>query len=482
MQSSIVDVYSFLSKIKTKNEKKITVQPKKVPSFLKWCQSVSPQYDFSYDWIQYVEQQQSKYNVILFSVPPQHGKSTTFTIHKAAYRLIYYPNQRGLIISYNSTITRRFHREILQILERCDVPLHSASQNEIVHANLIGSISFCGIMGGITSKPADWVIMDDPIRNAEDAFSPTYQDRIRSALGTSIFSRFQESFRFELTQTRWHKLDAIGQLIDMIQEKELSLNYKYINLPAICDEENDPLGRKIGDVLCPQRFSKETIKMKMLMAEADGYALYQGRPAPPEGSIFKLADLEAGYFNDLDEIPKTAIPLISVDAAFKETKTSDYVALIVIYYDIETGFAYVREVENDRLDFEKSCNLIRNTINQYEPSIGWVEDKANGPAIINTLCRDFPMLKEIKPEGGKIARAFAAQPFIRTHRLKIFKRCKNFQKFINQLISFPADTHDDMVDALTQAINQIKNDFNGGSFEQQTKALDSLLRTGWGYV
>lgn len=442
--------------------------------FLTWCQRVSPQYDFTYEWIKYVEAEQSKYDIILFSIPPQHGKSTVFTIHKAAYRLIKYPLQRGIIISYNSDITSRFHREILQILEKENLSLYSKSQKEIVHSNLTGSISFCGFSGGITSKPADWIIIDDPIKSADDAYSENYQDVLKSGFATSIIPRLQEKFKLEVTQTRWHEKDLIGQIMTMNEELGAGLKLKYINLPAICDSDHDPLGRGIGQVLCPERFTLETIKTKMLLAEADGYALYQGRPAPPEGALFKSEDIENETFTEIDDVPKGAISFLSVDCAFKETRNSDYVAIGIFKYDTRSQKLFLVDMINERMSFTKTVDAIRGCFLKYKCQFALVEAKANGDAVIDTLSQEFPRFVPVEPEGGKIARAFAAQPFLKTKRLKIYKHMSNFSAFINQCKSFPKGANDDMVDVLTQAINHIKKEYSVSDFTQQTKDLQSL--------
>lgn len=444
-------------------------------TFLQFCERTSTQYNFTYAWIKYVEQEQSKHDIILFSIPPQHGKSTVFTIHKAAYFLLRYPTQRGIIISYNSDITSRFHREILQILEKEGLQLYSKSQKEIVHNNLIGSISFCGFQGGITSKPADWIIIDDPIKSASDAYSPNYQEILKSGFATSIVPRLQQKFKLYCTQTRWHDKDLIGQIISMNEELGANLNIKYINLPAICDSDDDPLGREIGEVLCPERFTLETIKTKMLLAEGDGYALYQGRPAPPDGAMFKSEDIEGEAFVTLDDIPKNTINFISVDCAFKDTINSDYVAIGVYKYDIKSQTLFKINSVNSKLDFDATVKKVEELMKLNKCNFALIEDKANGSAVINTLSKKFHgKLIPINPEGGKVARAYAAQPFIKTKRFKVFKNMSNYNAFINQMKSFPKGAHDDMVDETTQAINYININYNAISFSEFNQGMQEI--------
>ena len=463
----------YLHRIRKKKEKEQNIIIDE--DFLTWCKRVSPQYNFDFDWIKYVEAEQSNNKVMLFSIPPQHGKSTVFTIHKAAYRLIKFPLQKGIIISYNVDITARFHREILQILEKENIKLYSKSQKEIVRDNLMGSISFCGFQGGITSKPADWIIIDDPIRNAEDAYSQNYQEILWSGFSTSIVSRLQENFKLEITHTRWHEKDLIGQIIERVStSSEINFPYKYINLPAICDDENDPLGRSLGQVLCPERFSLETIKTKMLLAEADGYALYQGRPVPPDGSIFKMEDFENEIFNNIEDIPTNCITFISVDCSFRDSKNSDYVAIGLFKFHQRNQKLFLVDMINERLSFSNTIDKIRYMFTTHKCQFALVEGKANGDAVIDTLSKELPRFISIEPEGGKIARAFAAQPFIKTRQLKIYRHMSNYLPFISQCKAFPKGANDDMVDSLTQAINYIKKEFANCDFLSQSQNMRML--------
>ena len=444
----------FLDEMREEENEK----PQEIEEFFPWCKRVSPHLNFDLKWLQFAQEVQEKNNFVLLSAPPQHGKSTTFTIHKAAYLLCKYPKKRGIIISYNTDITARFHREILQILEKENVPLYSKSQKEIVHKNLLGSISFCGFEGGITSKPADWIIIDDPIRSAKDAYSATYQKTLWSGFATSIVPRLQENFWLFITHTRWHDNDLIGQILEKGADLPPSFSYSYVNLPAICEDNDDPLGRKIGEVLCPERFSLDMIKAKMLLAEADAYALYQGKPAPPEGNIFKEADIQ--FFDDLSFVPKNSIRLLTVDAAFKDGEKNDNVCLLEVFYCVNKKRYYVTDVFLQKVDFVSTCEVISDMQNRGYTDYCLIEDKANGAAIINTLEKKFSNLRAINPEGGKIARAYASSPAFKTKSVYFYSGAAQIMDLKKDLVSFPKGKHDDGTDALTQLINFVTNEID----------------------
>lgn len=427
--------------------------------FLTWSKRVSPHFNFNYAWIKKADEVQQKNKFVLLAAPPQHGKSTAFTIHKAAYLLTKYPEEPGIVISYNTNITARFHREILQLLEKEKVPLYSKAQNEIVHKNLRGTISFCGFESGITSKPASWILIDDPIRSAKDAYSQTFQETLWSGFTTSIIPRLQENFRaLFITHTRWHDNDLIGQILSKGSDLKSKFSYVYVNFPALCDSSDDILGRKIGDPLCPERFSAETIKEKMLLAQGDGYALYQGSPKAPDGNIFKETDVQ--WFYGIDFVPKNCLRILSVDATFKDGAKNDNVCVLDAFYCLNSKKYYIVDVFLRKADFTTTIDIIKQKQSSAYYDYCLIEDKANGPAIINTLEKFFTNLQAVNPEGGKISRAYAASPAFKTKSVLFNSYAAQIEDLKSDLVSFPNGKHDDGTDALTQMINFVSNEID----------------------
>ena len=114
-------------------------------------------------------------------------------------------------------------------------------------ANHKGGARFAGILGGITGNPANLIIIDDPIKNRQEAYSESTREAIKNEYLYSVKTRLAANAKLIVIATRWVEDDLIGWL------EENELNTTVINIPCECiDPENDPLGRELGDALMPE--------------------------------------------------------------------------------------------------------------------------------------------------------------------------------------------------------------------------------------
>lgn len=221
-------------------------------------------------------------------------------------------------------------------------------------------------------------------------------------------------------------------------------------------EEDDPLGREPGDALAPELgkdkkwlkdFKASYVNDPMGGARAWA-ALYQCSPRVEDGNIIKR---EWWQRFDLKEIERFGSMVISVDATFKKTDTSDFVA-ITVWGKLFQNY-YCLYVLNRRMDFVETVQAIR-TIKRMYPAATRVliEDKANGSAITNVLSREMFIIPVI-PRGGKVARLNAVSPAIESGHVWIPFNVPWAEEFINQFSAFPNGQHDDMVDSSTQALS-----------------------------
>jgi predicted phage terminase large subunit-like protein len=183
---------------------------------------------------------------------------------------------------------------------------------------------------------------------------------------------------------------------------------------------------------------------------------YQQRPAPVEGNLIKRSEVR--YYGGID--PRTGVPderlperfdrkLISVDCAFKDLATSDYVAIGVI--GVSGRKRFVLNLINKHLDAAATEAEIRRQRDAYYPiSAVLVEDKANGPAVIQRLKVNVPGVIEINPQGGKTARMFAAAPEWQGGDWFLDRNAAWTEPFVEQITTFPAG-YDDMADMMSQA-------------------------------
>lgn len=396
------------------------------------------------------------FDILVLSIPPQHGKSMTITETLPSWYLGKFPTKRIIEASYSEDFAQLFGRRNLRKIEQFGKEIFNIEKGKIANntefelSNGIGGMISRGMLSGVTGRPADLMIIDDPVKNRQEADSKTYRDRIWAEWNDSFKSRLSFGAKVIIIQTRWHEDDFAGRIIK--NEKHVTV----INLKCEADN-NDPLGRKPGEALCPEiGKGNEWLKdFKSTFTTKEGNrtwnALYQGSPTPDDGNIFKRK-----WFQYYEKLPTLPYMLISVDATFKDKEDNDFVS-IQVWGKKNVDFYLVDRVK-EHLGFTETLNVIRQLRNKYdECSAVLIEDKANGSAIIEVLQREFSGVVPINPEGGKIARANAVSPSFESGNVYLPKTAKWLYDYETELISFPNAEHDDDVDCTTQALNRLRS-------------------------
>jgi len=142
--------------------------------------------------------------------------------------------------------------------------------------------------------------------------------------------------------------------------------------------------------------------------------------------------------------------------AFKDEDQNDFVAGGV--WGRAGARFYLLDRVNEHLSFTESCEAVRNMTAKWPNARAkYIEDKANGPAVVNALHRQVFGVIPVKPDGGKVARAYAVQPLCEAGQVYLPhpEIAPWIDDYINQLAQFPRGAHDDDVDMTSQALNQL---------------------------
>lgn len=396
------------------------------------------------------------YDILIINTPPQHGKSMTVSESLPSWVLGKHPDWRIIVAAYNDDLAGRFMRRNKEkIKEKCG-KLWGIEIGDIDRADAIelkaphrGGILSRGIRGGITGNPANLIIIDDPIKSREEADSETWRGKVWDEWQNSIKSRLAPGAKVIVIMTPWHEDDLSARILQTEQNATL------IRLPVEA-EEDDPLGRAVGEPLCPE-LGKDAAWLadfkKSYLNDPQGgsrawSALYQCNPRVEGGNIIRR---EWWKFYNPKEIDWFGTEVISVDATFKKTDTSDYVA-ITVWGKRGMSDYYLRYCLNKRMTFSETLQAIRATRALYPLARSvLVEDKANGSAIIDVLQREMFCIA-INPKGGKAARVNAVQPAIESGHVFLPEGEPWVADYVDQWCAFPAGAHDDMVDSSTQAL------------------------------
>jgi predicted phage terminase large subunit-like protein len=392
-------------------------------------------------------------------MPPRHGKSQTITETLPSYLNGKFPNKKVMTISYGDSLAKEFGRKNRQKVkeygkEIFNVELDPAnkSMSDYTIKDKLGGSYFSSILGGVTGRGAHYLIIDDPIKTRQEAESETYRNRVWEEYQSSLSTRLMPNGVTIVILTRWHHDDLAGRILASEPDE-----WEVISLPAIA-EENDLLGREEGEPLWSEfGYDNEwAAKKKVEVGSKVWYSLFQQRPTPDSGDIFKR-----DWIHFYKTLPQLDEQLISVDASFKDKKDSDF--CVIQAWGKKGANKYLIDQVRDRMNFPQTVAAIR-TFSAKHPKAHTklVEDKANGTAIIDYLKKEISGMIPIEPMGGKTVRADAISPQWEAGNVFLPHPsiCPWINDFIEELIQFPAGKHDDMVDAMSQALTRWQTAIN----------------------
>lgn len=418
------------------------------------------------------------YDILVIQTPPQVGKSTTITESLPSWLMGKYPEKRVILGSYNDETAERFARrnkEKIVAYGKVLFGIEIGKVNRSTEFELdghLGRLISRGILGGVTGNPADFMLIDDGIKNRQEADSPSYRRKLWDEWQNSFKSRLAAHAKVIVIGTPWHEDDYMAT---MLRTED---NIRLIRLP-IEAEENDPLGRGVGEALCPE-LGKDNNWLQQFkasyQASAEGgqrawSALYQCSPRVEGGNLVKR---EWWKYYDPKEAPAFATEVISVDAAFKDADTNDYVSVTV--WGKSGNDYYLRYCLNRHLDFTNTLATIRSVRSLYPNArTVLIEDKANGSAIINVLQKEM-FCVPVNPKGGKVARVNAVSAAIESGHVYVPAEAPWVAEYLDQWSAFPAGAHDDMVDSSSQALSYLlyANGTTGIAQSQKEQQLEEL--------
>ena len=305
------------------------------------------------------------------------------------------------------------------------------------------------------------LIIDDPIKDRQQADSKTFRDRVWDWWTEVGATRLAPGAPVALVLTRWHEDDLAGRLL-AAEDGHL---WRVVNIPAQCDNpDTDPLGRQVGEFMesARGRTQQQWEAIKTRSGPRTWASLYQGRPAPSEGALFRRDawqryDRQPWLESDGVRMVNGGDRLIqSWDLSFKGSKTADWVVGQVWW---QRGAEYwLLDQMRGRWGFSDTCERIRAMSARWpQTTAKLVEDKANGPAVIDALRRTVPGLVPVNPAGGKESRAAAVEPFVAAGNVHL--PASHLAPWVDDLIeeaaAFPNAAHDDQCDALSQALTYL---------------------------
>lgn len=387
---------------------------------------------------------------LIIQMPPRHGKSELTSAMFPGWYLGNHPQKQFMFTTYGQDLADGFGRKVRNAVSGVR---HTRAFPESVLAGdsksaqrfdleAGGTYYAVGVGGAVTGRGADILLIDDPIKNREEAESRLMRDKLWDWYTSTAYTRLMPGGAVVIVMTRWHEDDLVGRILSQGHE-----TWDVISLPALA-ESGDALGRGVDEPLWPQRYPLDSLlDIRNTIGQRDFAALYQQRPAPLEGALFRRDWIGQ------QPPPRSGMRIaMGVDLALSTKTSADYTAIVVIGRD-EFGKLYVLDAIRERVDFPGALNLVRQVAAQWSPKQIAIEQVAYQAAVVQELLRNTTLpIRGVTPDRDKVTRA---QPLALRYEQGLVHHAQLPSWFADELLSFPNGMHDDAVDALVYAYQSV---------------------------
>jgi len=403
-----------------------------------------------------VEAEQGLVKGLIIMAPPRHGKSTLDSLWFPAWYLDRHPDRRVMLATYEAEFAAYWGRLTRNTLQEHEANLCVKLARDSTAANRWdttrgGGMFTAGVGGAFSGRGANVLIINDPIKNAAEATSATIREKQKEWYESTASTRLEPGGVVIIDMARWHEDDLAGWLM---AEKDLA-GWRIIRFPALA-EADDPLGRAEGEALWPERYNREALEA--IRSNTSAYwwnALYQQRPAPREGGIFKRAG-----FTFVDALPAEARWVRYWDCA-STASGGDWSVGALLGMDSK-GQVYVADVLRGQWGPGERKAIMLQTLATdaicYPGVMTWVEQEggSSGKEVAESMVRAAAgyALRYDLVTGSKEVRAEPLAAQVEVGNVALLKAPWN-RDFIDELAAFPNGPHDDQVDAASGAFNKL---------------------------
>lgn len=385
-------------------------------------------------------------------LPPRHSKSSLASIYFPAFVMCTEPHMNIIQVSYGKSLTEQFSRASRDLTDYYgNYPVRKdlmRSDEYKLESPYTSHLVARGVGGAITGFGGDLIIADDLTRSAEDSLSPTYKEKLRTYWDGTLSSRLEPKGKQLLVSTRWSEDDICSHVMD---EEDWTI----VDLPAEClDEETDPLNRKLGEALWPERWPKtELVKRRTRLGEYWYNCTYLNRPVPLTGNM-----MDPELFNSYYRCPVLRDQrhrIMTVDLAISESPRADETVITIL--DVvrgtdKPGF-YVDKQIAGRWNSNRSTREIAKQYNLFHPDMLFVETVGFQKVIADNL-RDMgiPVLN-FQDNRKKEVKLLELLPFMEQGKIYL-KTGEDWDVLKHQVRSFPLSPKDDRHESLWMAISK----------------------------
>lgn len=427
-------------------------------------------------------------NRLIVMMPPRHGKSELVSKYFPAWYLMLNPDKRVILASYEADFASQWGRKVRQLIADLNSPRFRVVFGESVtirgdskaadrweiegHA---GGMQTAGVGGPITGKGADILIIDDPVKNAEEANSDVHRDKAWDWYVSTAYTRLEPGGAVVLVMTRWHEDDLAGRVLK--QAESSGEHWHVLNLPAIAMAE-DERGHMQERPLWPDRYPLSRLEeIRKAIPPYWWEALYQQAPVPPGGDLFKKswfkywkwadefrrsngACLPGGDFSTFDLGGKLVRlthcrTFATMDLAFSTKKESDF-TVIAAWAVSRHGDLILLDLVRERMEAHALIPAARALCNRWDCQYIGIEEVLGASLVTHGARMEGLTVRALRADKDKVTRSIPAQVRMQAGQIWFPEQAMWLREFEHELVSFPRGTHDDQVDCLSYAAAEVQ--------------------------
>ncbi len=398
---------------------------------------------------------------LMILMPPRHGKSELISKYFPSWALLTNPHLKVLLTSYEADFAAKWGRGVRDTVEdvgwdlsRVRVRQDSSAAHRWGIRGTMGEMNTAGAGGPITGKGADIFVIDDPVKNWDEAESEVYREKIWEWYRSTARTRLQKNAAIVVIMTRWHPEDLAGKLLEADKGRG---KWTVIRMPAIADEVEDAPGwhRDIGQPLCEGLMPADQLReLEVDVGDRVWAGLYQQQPFRRGGGAFKIAAAPL-----LKTEPHLIYKIRAWDLAATTKKRSKRTAGVLFGRGVEDKKWFVLDVVCGKWTPDDRNAIILATAAQDGEDVQIVIEQEPGSSGLEQAASMTDLLagyavEPIAVSGDKDLRADAVSAQWNAGRVSYLASGWN-AKFLAELESFPNGTYKDQVDALSLAFNEM---------------------------
>lgn len=456
-----------------------------------------------------------KLNRVAVAIGPQTGKSLVLSRAAPAWFSGRNPDINMILGSYNQDFANEFGDDVRAIITSAahkqvfpEFELRKGGQaKDLLISTKGGKLAFVGVGGSGTGKPADVFVVDDPIRNDDDAQSDIYRERMWNWFTRVANTRIHNNSAIVVVHTRWHEDDLIGRLCDPDHPERnkkyagIADEWTYINIPAVIEDpqlaealgltleiQTDPLvisqfGKKPMAALWPTRFNLLFLAKQKRLDRRGFTALRMGRPTPEDGDYFKSIDVVE--YHSPNDIPKNIRKYGASDHAVSMREYADFTVIGCVGVDENDDIWVLPDVLWERMESDKTVENLIQQFKTHRPSLWWMESelisKSFGPFLYKRMQEEriYTAIDPVSVAKDKATRARSIQGRMRMQKVHFPAFAPWWPDAKNQILKFPHGKHDDFVDFLAHIGQGLTKEIPASRMSEKSDKVVAVGSIAW---